>query len=102
VAGLQERLSRDARSGQEQLMGAVKGELRRAVSALASEESAAIARLDARLAVGAVTAADALGVWIGYPQPRPLDLLQALRHCTELNNPSSPCHQSRRCRRCLN
>jgi hypothetical protein len=45
-------LARDSKSGQEALIGAVKGELRRAVSALASEESAAIARLDARLAVG--------------------------------------------------
>jgi hypothetical protein len=51
LASLQERLSRDARSGQEALMGAVKSELRLAVSALASEESAAIARLDARLSV---------------------------------------------------
>ena len=55
VGTLQERLSRDARAGQEAVVGAVKGELRRAVSALASEESAAIARLDARLSVSVNT-----------------------------------------------
>jgi hypothetical protein len=51
VGALPERLSRDARGQQEALLAAVRSELRRAVSALASEESAAIARLDARLAV---------------------------------------------------
>lgn len=52
AGALPERLSRDGRAAQEALLAAVKGELRLAVSALASEESAAIARLDARLAVG--------------------------------------------------
>lgn len=50
VAGLPDRLSRDQRAAADGLLGALRGELRRALDVWRSEETTALARLDTRLA----------------------------------------------------